>query len=185
MCVAPVSACSAGQLQADLRPQALHDFPTDEAVGFSEAEARWLSGAALCWQLLSRKNWQGAAGPSLCLPLRSGPEALRRPLGPAATTPWKYSPLGQCCGIHPHKEGESPPGPDLVLGMRGPGALWPLPGWPPSFCSGGCFLGISRGAVGTQHLFSQAGHQGLCQRLDLLAGLPGPPHGLVGSHVPL
>lgn len=63
--------------------------------------------AALCRQLLSSKNWQGPAGPSLCLPLRSGPEALRRPLGPGCrhhtsevfTTGavlWHPSPEGGC-----------------------------------------------------------------------------------------
>lgn len=112
------------------------------------------------------------AGPSLCSGLGSG-------LRPSDGHQGLALHLGSNCwgsdgGMCPQKEGESPPGPNLVLGMTDPGALCPLPRWPHSFHSGVGWLALSHGTVGSQHLSSRAGLQGPGQWLDLLLAWPGP-----------
>lgn len=71
MCVPPHSACSTSQLCTDLRPWTLYDSLIDEAVGFSEAKDRQLSGRTVRWlhsagSFSAVRTGRRAAGPSLC-----------------------------------------------------------------------------------------------------------------------
>lgn len=93
-------------------------------MGSSEAEDGRLSGRAVRWlhsagSFSAVRTGRGATGSSLCSGLGSG-------LSPSDGHQGRALHLGSNCwgsdgGMHPQQEGESPPDPDLVLGMTDPG----------------------------------------------------------------